>query len=252
MKTQRILLCGLPVAALALMLAAPLWAQGNDMNGPPPPPPGGPGGPGGPPGFAPRPDQWDGDQNGVVTEAEFSAAWKKSLDEHFARMDANGDGVLDKEEMAKRPAPPEGGNRPGRRDGMGQGRRGPGGPGGEAGPPAGGNRPGRRDRMGQGRRGPGGPGGEAGPPPEGNGPRGSRPGFPGPEELDADKDGNITRSEFDLTWDKSLKEHFKRLDANADGSLASDEMPRGPGPGQGPGGGRQGGRRGGPGGGPRR
>ena len=60
-------------------------------------------------------------------------------------------------------------------------------------------------------------------------------------KMDANKDGNITRDEFDLTWDKSLKEHFKRLDANADGSLVADEMPRGPGRGQGPGGGRRGG-----------
>ncbi len=214
MKTQRFLLCGLPVAALALMLAAPLWAQGNRADAPPPPPPGGFGGP---MGFAPRLEQLDPNQDGVVTEAEFYAAWREALDTHYNLLDANGDGVLDKEEMSKRPGPPEGGERPGRPDGMGQGRRG--GPGG-----------------------PNGPGGQAGPPPEGERPgRGPRPGFPTPEELDADKDGNITRDEFDLGWDKSLKEQFKRLDANADGSLVRDEMPKRPGRGQGPGGGRRGG-----------
>lgn len=204
MKTQRILLCGLPVAALALMLAAPLWAQGNNAEGPPP-------ASGGPMGFAPRLEALDPDQNGVVTEAEFFAAWRDALETHFNCQDANGDGVLDKEEMAKRPGPPDGGERQGGGDGMGQGRR-------------------------------GGPDGKAGPPPEGERPeRGSRPGFPTPEELDADKDGNITRDEFDLAWDKSLKEQFVRLDANEDGSLAADEMPKGPGRGQGPGGGRRGG-----------
>lgn len=214
MKTQQILFCSIPVAALALMLAAPLWAQGNRADGPPPPPPCGPGGP---TGFAPTLEQLDPNQDGVVTEAEFFAAWRDALDTHFNCLDANGDGALDKEEMAKRPGPPDGGERLGGRDGMGQGRRG--GPGD-----------------------PGGPNGQAGPPPEGDRPgRGPRPGFPTPEELDANQDGNITRDEFDLTWDKSLKEQFKRLDANADGSLATDEMPKGPGRGPGPGGGRRGG-----------
>lgn len=208
MKTQQMLFCGVPVAALALMLAAPLWAQGNRADGPPPPPPGGPGGP---MGFAPRLEALDPDQNGVVTEAEFFAAWRKSLQDHFARMDANGDGVLDKDEMARRPEPPESGARPERDDGMRQGRR-------------------------------GGPGGQDGPPPAGDRPEpGPRPGFPTPEEMDANKDGKITRDEFDLVWDKSLKGQFKRLDANADGSLTAEEMPRGPGRGQGPGGGRRGG-----------
>lgn len=76
------------------------WAQGDPGNNPSPPTP--PGGrPGGPPPFMPRPEELDANQDGNVTWDEYSAAWNKVIEKQFKRLDANGDGVLSKEELAK-------------------------------------------------------------------------------------------------------------------------------------------------------
>ncbi|MGJ3648895.1 EF-hand domain-containing protein [Sphingomonas sp. GlSt437] len=65
-----------------------------------------------------------------------------------------------------------------------------------------------------GRRGPGGPGGDMMPPPPP--PRG-----PGPlERLDADKDGKITRAEFNAPSNR----HFDLLDTNHDGVIDQTEL----------------------------
>lgn len=47
----------------------------------------------------------------------------------------------------------------------------------------------------------------------------------GPNSLDRDGDGVVTREEFSAP----MSDHFARLDANGDGRLSGDEMPSGPG-----------------------
>ena len=53
----------------------------------------------------PSPGQLDSNQDGNVTLEEYSPAWNKVLKEQFKRLGANGDTVLSKEELAKRPGP---------------------------------------------------------------------------------------------------------------------------------------------------
>ena len=48
----------------------------------------------------------DQDHDGRVTKDEHRNAWDQSVETMFKRMDANGDGKLDEEELAKRPGPP--------------------------------------------------------------------------------------------------------------------------------------------------
>ena len=61
----------------------------------------------------PRPEEFDANHDGAVTLDEFLAAWNKTAKDQFARLDANGDGVLSKEELAKGRGPgPGGGHRP--------------------------------------------------------------------------------------------------------------------------------------------
>lgn len=58
-----------------------------------------------------------------------------------------------------------------------------------------------------------------------------RPGPRGPrmmenmmQQMDADKDGSITRKEFDDFGKKRRQEHFARLDSNKDGNVSLEEF----------------------------
>lgn len=158
------------------------------------------------------PGRLDANGDGVVTREEFSAPMGAAFD----RLDADHDGRLSNEELAAGHGP--GG--PGGPDMMiFGGPHGPGGPGGRGGP-------GGDVRVFAFRHdGPeGGP--EGGPPPPG-GP-GSRqvfvrrPGGPdGPGEMDKDGDGKVSQEEF-LT---PLREAFAHMDADHDGFLDEGEGP---------------------------
>lgn len=221
MKNNSFRSIGMAVAALAIC-AFPVWAQGAPEEGPMPPPPGMDRPGGGPPPFMPSLEEMDANGDGNVSLDEFTAAWDKAARERFKRHDANGDGILDKEELAKRPGPGPRGE--GRGHGPGYGPR----------PPANcPNRPGDGEReLGQGPR-----------------PPMDRPGGgplrPSPEEMDANNDGNVSKDEFSAACAKINQTHFERMDENGDGVLSQDELAKRPGPpgphgrGFGPGGPRQ-------------
>lgn len=48
------------------------------------------------------------------------------------------------------------------------------------------------------------------------------------EEMDANKDGKVTKDEFQGVQDKRIDEQFGRLDKNGDGSIGKDELPPAP------------------------
>ena len=75
-------------AALLLVLQGSAWAE-------PPPPPAGEAGHHG---FF---EDADTNHDGKVSFDEFKAFHEKMLQEHFKKLDANGDGVIDKEEARK-------------------------------------------------------------------------------------------------------------------------------------------------------
>lgn len=56
--------------------------------------------------------------------------------------------------------------------------------------------------------------------------REDRPGMmhPSPEALDPDKDGKVTRAEYDAAWATVLDERFKQLDADKSGALSKEEL----------------------------
>jgi hypothetical protein len=71
-------------------------------------------------------------------------------------------------------------------------------------------------------------------------------GGPGPgrqppafSDLDANNDGEVTASEFDVHAQQRAREHFKQMDGDGDGALTEEEFRarrpygRGPGPGRG-------------------
>jgi hypothetical protein len=154
------------------------------------------------------PGRLDADGDGVVTREEFSAP----LGDAFDRLDADHDGRLSTQELAARRGGP--GDRVILRDG-------PGGPGVHV----------FTTRL----DGPGGPGGdhevftirrggpEGGPPPGGPGPSRvfvRRFGGPdGPGEMDRDGDGKVSQAEFLAP----LIEAFGRMDADGDGFLDEGE-----------------------------
>jgi len=104
MKT-RIFLISCIAAAMLVMILSPAWAQGVPGNGPMPPmppsnrPSGGPG-----PSMSPQ-EQSGPSPDGTITLDEFVAGWSKVIKDRFVQMDANGDTVLSKEELAKRQGP---------------------------------------------------------------------------------------------------------------------------------------------------
>lgn len=174
------------------------------------------------------PGRLDADGDGVVTREEFSAPMGHAFD----RLDIDRDGRLSTEELAASHGGPDG---PGHRM-MG----GPGGPGGPGMQVFTSRRdgPGERDvRIITRDGGPGGPGGpvhvfttrldgpEGGPMPGGPGPHQifvRRFGGPdGPGEMDRDGDGKVSQAEFMAP----LAEAFARMDADHDGFLDEGEGP---------------------------
>lgn len=143
----------------------------------------------------------DSDGDGKISKEEFVNMGRKESDERFARMDANKDGFVDKEEVGKiaqmmrggAGSPGQGARRPegGPPGGDGGFRRPPGGDGGR---PDGARPEGARP-----------PGGEGGPRPEG----GFRPGGEG-----GPRGGGMFGDP---------KETFKRMDADGNGSISEDE-----------------------------
>ncbi len=229
MKTKFRIFCG--AAVLVLLLAAcPVWAQ-EGPGGPPPPPPGGGG-----QGMMPPPPPFGGPGGGPGGPGGGPGmmAPPPSLEE----ADTNQDGNVTVEEFTAAwnktiktmfthlDANADGviskEERPARPD-MGRGQRGPG----------------------EGRR--GGPG-------EGPG-RGPKPPLPSKEELDTNKDGQVSQEEFVAGMTQANLKLFKRFDTDANGTLSAEELqkalepgPGGPGGPHGPGGPGEHGGPGGPGG----
>lgn len=190
MKTKSWLMFSILVLA-ATMGAA--WAQGEFPHGNRPPM--------GPPGGGPRPpfpdlESMDANQDGVVTQEEHAAAWNTLITNQFKRIDEDGNGTLDAEELAKRPGPPD---RP-----RGEMNRPPEGGEGRGMGPRGGERPEPPDRPDRPRR-------------------EMRPRPPACEEMDANQDGAVTLEEHQAAWAKFNAEQFKWLDKDGDGVLSDDE-----------------------------
>lgn len=207
-----------------LLTAGIVGAQDGDR----PRPPGGPGGEG-----AGRILEFlknaDKDQDGKLSKDEFAAVSQRDTDERFARMDGNGDGFVDKEEvgqiaerlrgMAGRGRPD---GAPGRPPGGGDGgfRRAP-----DGDKPAG-DKPEEMRREGDR------PPGDR---PEGDRPPGGRPGGPGmgmnPDEvfgrMDANSDGSVDSEEYAAFAKREIEERFKRLDGDNSGTVSKAEFEEG-------------------------
>lgn len=213
MKLKKSLLHGfgfLCLTCFAVAQDAPKDAPPPDKPAPPParpdaPPPGGrpQGGPpgGGDPGarLAEFIKRADTDSDGKISKDEFSNMGKRESEDRFSKMDANSDGFVDQAEVASIAQNM-------RRGPEGQGMRRPGG---EGGPPGGGEGGFRRPPGdGQGPRPDGGrPDGQGGPRPDGQSP-GMRPGGEGGRGMGMFGDP---------------KESFKRMDADANGTISEDE-----------------------------
>lgn len=177
---------------VCLLTLSVAWAQDTS-----PPMPPGPPHHGAPGMFMPRPEDLNANEDGFVTLDEFTTACSKAVKAQFARMDTNADGKLNKDERSKRQGPrSEGGPRP---------------------------RNGLRDSDSSGR------GSEAPAPPADSPGVASRPKPPRTEDLDTDLDGVVTLYEFSTGWDKFNRMQFTCMDANADGELSQDELPKPPG-----------------------
>lgn len=203
MKLKKSFIYGIGILCLTCFASA----QEGERKGPPPEggqpgrPPGAPGGPQGGDAagrLAEFIKRADANADGKISKDEFSEMGKKESSDRFAKMDANSDGFVDQDEIGKIAQMARAGA-------QGQGMRRPegGSPGGEGGF----------------RRPPGGEGGrpEGGPRPEGSpegGPRpeGMRPGGPGSEG--GQRGGGMFGDP---------KEMFKRMDADANGSVSEDE-----------------------------
>ena len=178
----------------------------------------------------------DKDGDGKISKEEFkSMSQRDDGEERFGRADANADGFLDRDEMARvgermrRGA----GGPPGGPEGSGGFRRPPGDrPEGEPGPE--GDRPGPRpegDRPGPrpegDRPGPRPEGDRPGPRPEGDRPPGPPAGF-NPEEIyarmDKNSDGAVDKDEYQEFTRQEIEQRFGRLDENGDGKVTKEEM----------------------------
>ena len=203
MKLKKTLLYGFSILSLTCLSSAQDAPKGPPPEGGPPggPPPGGP--QGGPPGGGDPSERIaafirnaDTDNDGKISKDEFINMSKKGSEDRFGHMDANSDGFVDKEEVAKM-AQAGGRGGPGQGGQGGQGMRRPeggGSPGGEGGGF-------RRPPGGEG----GSPGGSPGGQPQGQGMR------PGGE-------GGRGRGMFG-----DPKENFKRMDADGNGSVSEEE-----------------------------
>ena len=199
MKLKKTLLYGFSILSLTCLSSAQ-----DAPKGPPPeggPPPGGP--QGGPPGGGGDPAERiaafikraDTNNDGKISKEEFEALGKKESEERFARMDGNGDGFVDQDEIGKMAQMMRQGQ-------GGQGMRRPeGGPPGEGGgfrrPPGG--EGGSGSPQGQGMR-PGGEGGQRG------------GGMFDPKErfksMDTDGNGSISEEEY-IKGTEKMREMFR-------------------------------------------
>ncbi len=203
MKLKKTFLYGFSILSLTCLSSAQDAPKG-------PPPEGGqpgrsPGGPqGGPPGGGGDPAERiaafikraDTNSDGKISKEEFAALGKQENEERFSRMDANGDGVVDQDEIGKMAQMA----RQGQGGQGGQGMRRP-----EGGPPGGEGGGFRRPPGSEG----GSPGGSPGGAPQG---QGMRPGGEG---------GGGQRPTFDP------KEVFKSMDTDGNGTLSEDEYIKG-------------------------
>jgi len=208
MKLKKTFLYGFSILSLTCLSSAQDAPKGPPPEGGQPggPPPGGqPGGP--PPGGRPQggPQGGGGDpaeriaafikradtnSDGKISKEEFEVLGKKESEERFGRMDGNGDGFVDQDEIGKMMQMA----RQGQGGQGGQGMRRP-----EGGPPGG--------EGGGFRRPPGGEGGSPGGAPQG---QGMRPGGEGGGQRGGGMFGDP-------------KENFKRMDADGNGSVSEDE-----------------------------
>ena len=204
MKLKKTFIYGLGILCLTCFASA----QEGERKGPPPEggqpgrPPGGPGGPQGGGDPAARLAEFikraDGDGDGKISKDEFANMGKKESEERFGKMDANSDGFVDKDEIGKISQMMRRGA-----EGQGQGMRRP-----EGGPPGG--SPGGEGGF---RRPPGSEGERPKGAPEGDRPKGSPEGMrPGGEG--GQRPGGMFGDP---------KEMFKRMDADANGSVSEDE-----------------------------
>jgi Ca2+-binding EF-hand superfamily protein len=158
----------------------------------------------------------DKDGDGKISKEEFKAmSQRDESEERFGRADANADGYLDSEEMARigermrrgAGGPPGSPGSPDRPEGSGGFRRPPGDS------PEGAPRP-------EGERPPG-------PRPEGDRPGGPPPGF-NPDEvyarMDKNSDGAVDKAEYQDFARQEIEQRFGRLDENGDGKVTKEEM----------------------------
>lgn len=190
MKLKKTFLYGFSILSLTCLSSAQDAPKG-------PPPPGGPQGgprPNGPPGGGGDPAERiaafiksaDTDNDGKISKDEFINMSKKGSEDRFGHMDANSDGYVDKEEVAKM-AQAGGRGGPGQGGQGGSGMRRP-----EGGSP-GGPPPGEGGRgRGEGGRGEGGPrgGGMFGDPKENF------------KRMDADGNGSVSEEEYIKAMEK--------------------------------------------------
>ena len=208
-------------AGILLLTAGLVSAQSGDR-------PKGPGGPGGD--GAGRILEFlkkaDADADGKLSKEEFSSVSSRDTDERFARMDANGDGFVDKAEIGQIAEKMRGMAGRGRPDGAPSGEGGFRRPPGEGRPdgekPEGGRPDGERPPGGgpsDGARRPGGPGGPSG------------PGGMNPDEIfgrmDANGDGSVDAAENEAFAKKEIEERFKRLDKDGSGTVSKAEFAEG-------------------------
>ena len=197
MKLKKTFLYGFSILSLTCLSSAQDAPKGPPPEGGQPgKPPGGP--QGGPPGGGGDPAERiaafikraDTNNDGKISKEEFEALGKKESEERFGRMDANGDGFIDQDEIGKMAQMMRQGQ-------GGQGMRRP-----EGGPPG--------AEGGGFRRPPGGEGGSPGGAPQG---QGMRPGGEG--------GGQRGGAMFDP------KERFKSMDTDGNGTLSEDEYIKG-------------------------
>lgn len=196
MKLKKIFINGLGILCLTCFATAQEGApKGPPDGGQPGKPPGGPqGGGDGANRLAEFIKRADTDADGKISKDEFANMGKKESEERFGKMDANSDGFVDQDEIAKISQMMRQGGQ------GGQGMR----PGGAPGGAPGGEGGFRRPPGGEGGA-PGGSPGATGGPPGGEGQRGGGM-FADPKEgfkrMDADGNGSVSEDEFTKATEK--------------------------------------------------